>query len=273
MKKVFVKANTGKIPVKKAAFRLVKLFRSEGVKVEYDRAIAKLLGKKITDPKKSDAELFISLGGDGTFLNLARSIFPASAPVIGVNLGSLGFMAEIKLEKMAETLLKVLRGSYHLDRRMVLETKSGSKGLIAINEFVVSGTMGRVIRIQVSVDGEYVNTYSADGFIISTPTGSTAYSLSAGGPIVNPGVKGIILSPICPHTLTNRPLIISEESTVKLKVLLRGSKASLIADGQQRVEIKEGSEFTIRKSENTVNMVIPSVNSYYKILREKLRWG
>ena len=274
IKKVFIEANPGKKQVKETLAALSKLLKKKGVEAFFGPGAGLISGKKPSNPLKCEAQLFIALGGDGTFLKLARSIFPSSAPMLGINLGSLGFLSEIKLPEMKKAVEKVLDGDYHIDERMALEACLGpGKRLTALNEFVIAGTTGRVISLSVSVDGEFVNTYSADGIIISTPTGSTAYSLSAGGPIVAPNVKGIIITPICPHSLTNRPLLVPEESLIELKLELRGGTTVIATDGQVRYELKKNALLTIKKAKGAVNMIIPSRNSYFRILREKLRWG
>ena len=274
IKKVFIEANPGKKLVKETLEALQKLLKKKGVEAFFGPGAGLIAGQKPSNPLKCKAELYVSLGGDGTFLKLARSVFPSSAPLLGINLGSLGFLAEVKLPGMKKTVEKVLNGDCHIDERMALEASLGSgKKLTALNEFVISGTTGRVISLSVSVDGEFVNTYSADGIIISTPTGSTAYSLSAGGPIVAPDVKGIIITPICPHSLTNRPLLVPEESVIELKLELRGGTTVIATDGQERFELKKNAVLAVNKAKGSVKMVIPSKNSYFKILREKLRWG
>ncbi len=274
IKKVFIEANPGKKHVAGTLAALQKLFIKKNIEVFFGPGAGLIAGKKYSNPLKSGAELYISLGGDGTFLKLARSVFPSSSPMLGINLGSLGFLAEIKLPEMKKAVGKVLGGDYHIDERMALEACFGQgKKLTALNEFVISGTTGRVISLSVSVDGEFVNTYSADGIIISTPTGSTAYSLSAGGPIVAPNVKGIIITPICPHSLTNRPLLVPEESIIELKLELRGGTTVIATDGQERFELKKNAVLAVKKAKGTVKMIIPSKNSYFRILREKLRWG
>ena len=145
--------------------------------------------------------------------------------------------------------------------------------MIALNDVVVSNIIGRVIDLDVFIDDEYINTYKADGIIFATPTGSTAYSLAAGGPIVNSNVSGIVITPICPHTLTNRPIIVPDSSVVKVTAKLKGGKARVTADGQQDIVLSGNFTVSIKKTDHPVRLIIPSKNSYYKILREKLRWG
>lgn len=275
MKKVYIMANTNKPDVKKITARMIKWLVKKKIKTFLHGNIARLLGKKSKIPAEN-MDLYIALGGDGTFLNLVRTVHPTQTPIIGINLGSLGFLAEVKLEKMTGMLEKVIQGNYDINKRMVLESLclgDKFKKLTALNDVVISGTKGRLIRLDVHINGEYLTTYSCDGLIVATPAGSTAYSLSAGGPIVNPKLYAIIITPICPHTLTNRPLIVTDDSVVEVFLNLKGETARVTADGQKEYILKGKNVIRIKKSQYPVNLVIPSKNSFYKILREKLHWG
>lgn len=278
MESVYITANVNKPDVKKIAVKLIKWLAKKKIKIFLHNDIAKLLRKKAGRPARESIDLYVSLGGDGTFLNLVRTIHPTQKPVIGINLGSLGFLAEVKLEKMINVLDEVLKGNYNIDKRMVLEStcfgkKIAFNKLISLNDIVISGIEGRLIKLDVHINSEYVTTYSADGLIVSTPTGSTAYSLSAGGPIVNPRLHAIILTPICPHTLTNRPIIITGDSIVEIFINIKNETVKVVADGQKEYLLKGENIIRIKKSEYPVNLIIPSKNSFYKILREKLHWG
>ncbi|MFH1824256.1 MAG: NAD(+)/NADH kinase [Candidatus Firestonebacteria bacterium] len=286
MKSVFIMANINKPKVKEVANKLIKWFNKRKIKVYLDHSLAKLLKKKRKEKVCFDksisyrnlkVDLYIALGGDGTFLNLIRTQYPTSTPILGINLGSLGFLTEVKLENMERVLENLIKENYNIEERMILEGVINNKKVAALNEIVISGLKGRLIKLRMQIlNYEYETTYNADGLIISTPTGSTAYSLSAGGPIVNPKVNGIIITPICPHTLTNRPVVVSDDSKIKitirrLKPATTNEKAKIVADGEQKnYYLKGNNSIIIKKSNYPVKLVIPFKNSYYKILREKL---
>jgi NAD+ kinase len=275
MKSVFIMANVNKPKVIKITTKLIKWFKRRKIKVYLDKNIAGLLNKKGVSGKNLNVNVYIALGGDGTFLNLVRTVYPTSVPILGINLGSLGFLTEVRVENIDEVLENLFKGNYNTEERMVLEGTINNKKIVALNEIVVSSTKGRLIKLGMQIlNYDYETTYNADGLIISTPTGSTAYSLSAGGPIVNPKVEGIIITPICPHTLTNRPVVVSHDSNIKIFIKSKGEKAKIIADGKQKGCFLKGDNFIIiKKSDYPVRLVIPFKNSYYKILKEKLHWG
>lgn len=277
MKKVFLSINETKPGIARHALLLVKWLKSEGVEVLLDKPAAKLLKKKASNPNPG-VELYIALGGDGTLLKLVRQVQPTLTPFVGINAGLLGFLAEIKITNMKKALSRILKGNYEIDSRMALvseveTTTGGLKTLRSLNDVVVSGIRGRLITLDVHVNEEYLNSYRADGIIISTPTGSTAYSLSAGGPIVNPRLNGIIITPICPHTMTNRPIILPADSILKIFISGKGHKeVKVIADGQVECLMGKDSLLVVKRAEQSVNLIIPGKNSFYEILREKLNW-
>jgi NAD+ kinase len=278
MQTVYLKINEGKPDIKKITLSLVKWLKSKGVKVLLDSSAAKTAGKKAVKIDLSMIDLFIALGGDGTLLSLVRQACPTKAPFIGINAGMLGFLTEIKLKDMKSALNKVLKGEYEIDERSTLETEvedlNGKvKTLHSLNDTVISALKGRLITLDVHVNEEYLNSYRADGIIISTPTGSTAYSLSAGGPIVSPKLNGIIITPICPHMLSNRPIIVPDDSVLKIFVKVKdGNKVKVTADGQSECLIAKDSPIIIRKAKTPVKLVVPAKNSFYEILRQKLNW-
>ncbi len=230
------------------------------------------------DQMPSQCELILSLGGDGTMLSAARLVVGHQIPLLGINLGGLGFLTEISIEDLYPKMEKVLRGRYTLEKRMgleaLIEVKGRTESFFAFNDVVVDrGASPRVIRVDVTIDGEYFNTYKADGLILSTPTGSTAYSLSAWGPIVLPSMESIILNGICPHALTVRPTVIPASSTVVLKVEFEGSDALISMDGQEYVRIESGTVFKVIRSRNDVLLVSLGELSFFDLLRRKLQWG
>jgi len=278
MQTVFLKINAGRPGIKKVTLSLVKWLTAKGVKVVLDGTAAKITGRKAVKTDLALIDLFIALGGDGTLLSMVREAHPTNAPFIGINAGMLGFLTEIKLKDMKSALTKVLKGDYEIDERSSLETEveglTGKvKTLYSLNDIVISALKGRLITLDVHVNDEYLNSYRADGIIISTPTGSTAYSLSAGGPIVSPKLNGIIITPICPHMLSNRPIIVPDDAVLKIFVKVKGdNKVKVTADGQVECLIAKETPVIIRKTKSPVKLVVPSKNSFYEILRQKLNW-
>ncbi len=278
METVFLKINARKPDMKKRTQVLVKWLKSRGMAVLLDASAAGILGVQASKKQKKTIDLYIALGGDGTLLELVREAGPTGTPFVGINAGRLGFLADIKLQDMKKTLTKIFGGEYEIDNRMALESEvevSGGriKKLRSLNDIVVSGIRGRLITLDVHVNEEYLNTYRSDGIIISTPTGSTAYSLSAGGPIVNPGLDGIIVTPVCPHTMSNRPIILPADSVIKIFVSGKGQKeVKVIADGQVECLLGGKNLLVVKKAAQPVKLILPGKNSFYGILREKLNW-
>jgi NAD+ kinase len=225
--------------------------------------------------KRSD--VLISLGGDGTMLASARAVGEHETPILGINLGGVGFLTEINCNDLTNTLNRLKRGDYFIEKRMVLQTEvDGTKKLdqYALNDVVLDkGEVARLFLMHLFVQDEFICSYSADGLIVSTPTGSTAYCLAAGGPIINPRLNAIIVSPICPHTLASRPIVFSENETLKVVVELSSRHAVLTIDGQVAFNLKSGSSVSIRKAEHAVNLIKFRDRSFYDILRTKLHWG
>lgn len=224
-------------------------------------------------------DLVVSLGGDGTLLSVARSLGTKRVPILGVNLGTLGFLTEVNVDEVFEALEGVLAGEAQVVSRMRLEVVAtrGDREIgryQALNEVVVDkSSLSRMIRLEVEADTQQVTTYHADGLIVATPTGSTAYSLSAGGPIILPGTEVIALTPICPHSLTQRPLVLPQSSRVVVRVRSAGSEVSLTVDGQEGLALLDGDAVEIHKSAYPVDIVASPRRSRFDILRAKLRWG
>lgn len=226
----------------------------------------------------SRAKLVIVFGGDGTLLNAARQLARFGVPLTGVNQGRLGFMTDIPLNSMLEGVGAVLSGKHTVEERMMLsvEIKRGDKDLVkslAVNDVVVSrGAMGRMIEFEVDIDGQFVYTQRSDGLIICTPTGSTAYALSNGGPILHPSMRGFALVPICPHALSNRPIAVPDHSRVEI-VMLHALHSYAYFDGQSHIGLEGGDKITVRRCENNIRLLHPHGYSYYAMLREKLHWS
>lgn len=223
--------------------------------------------------------LIIVLGGDGTLISVARKVGDLGVPILGVNLGSLGFLTEITRRELYEVLEQVFNGDFHVSSRIMLDVKVKRQGkevghFHVLNDVVINkGALARIIDMEAWIDGEYLTTYKADGLIISTPTGSTAYSLAAGGPIIYPGTSCIVLSPICPHMLTNRPIILSDSSDVRVEVKFQDEDVVLTADGQVGMPLKGGDLVEVRKSRSRTMLISSPTRSYFEVLRTKLRWG
>ncbi len=225
-----------------------------------------------------ETDLIVVLGGDGTLLSIARRT-DARVPILGVNLGELGFLTEVVEREALAMLARVVAGRFELDRRMTLGALLERGGRVvrrlrALNDVVVTnGARARIVEFSVSVDGLPLTTYRADGMIVATPTGSTAYSLSAGGPIVDPTVEVLLLSPISPHTLSNRPVVLRPEARVRIAIARREQDALLTIDGQERMELSGGDVVEVRRSRSPVSLVRSPDRTYYDVLRSKLGWG
>ena len=226
-----------------------------------------------------DADLALVFGGDGAILKTARRLGRNRVPVCGVNLGKLGFLATLTDTNLAESLRSIMRGDFTVAPAIMFNCSVLRGGTVVheargVNDAVISrGALSRIIPVDVRLDGERIATYNGDGVIVSTPLGSTAHSLSAGGPIVEPGLDALILTPICPHTLSNRPLVIPAGCEVELAVTENSHGAALTIDGQVFQELAEGDRVIVRLSEERLNLVRSSGHSYYRTLREKLGWS
>jgi NAD+ kinase len=227
----------------------------------------------------ADAELVVVLGGDGTLIHAARLVAGRPIPILGVNLGSLGFMTEIPQAELFDSLDAALEGKLTVNRRMKLRVRlwRDQKVLIedeVLNDVVINkGALARIADHEASIDGEYVTTYKSDGVIISTPTGSTAYALSAGGPIVHPALEAIILAPICPHALTQRAIVVPSEKVLSIVIKSEVADVFLTIDGQEGYPLRMGDRLEVDRSPNPVLILRNPKLGYFSILRQKLHWG
>lgn len=226
------------------------------------------------DELSKSCDMVVSIGGDGTMLNTAYEMRHSSTPIIGVNFGKLGFLAEFDLTGFTDFLQDIKTKNYFVEERMTLLGECCGKELYAINDLVIDkGSWSKMIELTIKVDDDYVATFSADGLIVATPTGSTGYSLSTGGPIVNPKADVITLSPIAPHTLTMRPLVISSQQKVTVIVNSPSEKIQVSCDGQRVEYFDSPSVIIIEKSKQPVRLVHSNRTNYFEILRNKLFWG
>ena len=281
-----IAGNLRKEGVPTVAQKVVERFKSEGVDFVIERSLAAVLRKKLKMQSAGRAvsekdlparcDMLISLGGDGTILRLARQVAEKGTPLLGVNLGKLGFLAEVSVEDLDACLTEVLKGDYFVVERMMLQATihKNSKTYNALNDIVVDKFgSSRVLNFETHVNGEYLATFTADGIILSTPTGSTAYAMANGGPIVTPHNRAITISPICPHSLTARPVIVPDDSVIRIKVVSSENKVHVTADGQDEVLVRPPTEIRIKRSPFSARLVKRRNTSYYDILRKKLNWG
>lgn len=219
----------------------------------------------------------ITIGGDGTLLRAAKKIMKNKEIfVVAVNMGSLGFLTEIKASEAFETYKQVLEGRYKLEERKLLEINIKGGRYHALNELVFSkgGKMSKLIKVSMySKEQGYINTYRADGVIVATPTGSTAYSLSAGGPLIKPGLNAMVITPIAPHNLSTRPIVIDGNEELEVEAVDVEMDTGVTIDGEKCIKLTKGERVGIRYSDKVLKLVVPSNRNYYGVLREKLKWG
>ncbi len=236
----------------------------------------KLLG----DDQTSDADLIIAIGGDGTMLYASSLARETDTPILGINRGRLGFLADVTPDEMIVSVDHVLRGDYTTDSRLLLESRlltscGEEKTAFALNDVVLQRReTGRMLEFETRISGRYVNTHSGDGLIVATPTGSTAYALSCGGPIIEPQLDAIVIVPICPHTLTDRPIVISADQTIEIRLIERAeAKAEITVDGFSLGGIRPDDKMVICAANTRVTLIHPPGYDFYGILRSKLFWG
>jgi NAD+ kinase len=263
--------------------RLVRILKRRNQRYLCDPDTARLLGERgkarALGALTGSVNLLIVLGGDGTLLGVARSLTKRSVPVLGVNLGKLGFLTETALEELEGVVPKVLAGRFEVEERMMLEVQvlRGRKSIAIsklLNDVVINkSALARILEMDVRIDGQFVAIYHADGLIVSTPTGSTAYSLSAGGPIVLPRMKAFCITPICPHALTNRPLVVPDSVTIQITLESESPDVYCTMDGQVGLPLRAGDRLRVRRSGTSLPLIVPHPRNYFDVLRKKLRWG
>ncbi len=263
-------------------YKLIPWLRERSCKVLCDSDTAAIVKESSSLSREEiacQADLLIVLGGDGTLLGVARKTHPYNVPILAVNLGNLGFLTEVTLDELYPSLENILAGKYDVEHRMLLNTciwRNGNKAEDhnVLNDVVISkGAVARVLNLQVLVNGQYMTSYRADGLIIATPTGSTAYSLSAGGPIIHPSMHTLVLSPICPFTLTNRSILIPDQSIIQVKLAGEYEDVRITLDGQEGCDMNVEDTLEIQKTKTTLKMIPGPNKNYYQTLRQKLHWG
>lgn len=268
--------------VVRTAEQLVDWLKARQVECLVEEDLAVGSGLLVGCPREelpSKVDLLVVLGGDGTLLSAARLLAGSQVPLLGVNAGGLGFLTEVALEEMFQVLQSALVGEISITKRSLLEAvvrRDGEKVVSqsVLNDVVVNkGVLARIIDLETHIDDNYLTTFKADGLIISSPAGSTAYNLSAGGPIVHPALGCIILTPICPHTLTNRPIILPEDRTIRVSLGSVYGEVYLTFDGQVGYQMIEGDVLEVRTSPYRLSLIKSPHRSFYQVLRSKLRWG
>jgi NAD+ kinase len=281
IKKVGIIANIAKEQSPACTISLRDWMVARGIEVYLEEGIAAKVGDAAGVERGkigSLVDLLVVFGGDGTILRTARLVRDRDVPIMGINLGRFGYLTEINLEEMFSAMEIILAGDFQIERRMMLDVSiSGGEeppreGTV-LNDVVLNrGNLSRIVELETAVDDCYMTTFKADGLIIATPTGSTAYSLAAGGPIVFPELPSIVINPICPHTMTNRPIILPENAVIKVTLWTAEQGATLTLDGQVSFTVRSGETMTIRKSRHVTTLVSSPHRGYLEILRTKLGW-
>ena len=281
IRRVGIVSKPGREDIPPLVGKLLAWLDQQGVDAEYDVVTAGHLGRDggfRREELPEGFDLLVVLGGDGTLLSAARAVGEREIPILAVNLGGLGFMMTTGPDELLPHLERVLAGDYSVQSRSVLkaEIMRGNESVgayHALNDVVINkAAVARLLELDAFVDGEFVCSYRADGLVLSTPTGSTAYSLSAGGPVILPSVSAISVTPICPHTLTNRPVLVSEASTVEA-VLRRGEDAYLTVDGQVGIALHQLDRIRARRADHSVKVIQPQRVRFFEVLRSKMKWG
>ena len=271
MKKIILLGDKSKKKIRETITKLEPLFRK--------KAHLSIIDISDEDELKNvSADIAFVFGGDGTILSASRKLYSKQIPLIGVHLGKFGFLAELTLKDIDDSLERICSGEYVVSQRMLLACKVIRAGqvineTVGLNDAVISRTsLSRLISIRLYVNEKIVTTYSCDGLIVSTPAGTTAHSLSAGGPIVTPDMEAFAITPICPHTLSNRPLVVSGNSKVEMEQISESKGIGLTVDGQVYFDVKAGDRVVIEKAEKKLQLIDTQTRTFYDVLKEKLNW-
>ncbi len=284
-KKIGLFGKYGESRIAGDVLRLATYLTEKKREVILEKSTAELLGQSdfqhaAIETIGDQIDLIIVIGGDGTLLNVARALADHEVPLLGINLGRLGFLTDISASSMTDELEKILDGDYETEERSMLHAEVMRAGKIvhtsrALNDVVVNkGELARLIEFETFIDGEFVNSVRADGVVVSTPTGSTAYALSAGGPILQPALPAIGLVPICPHTLSDRPIMVSDSCVIEIVMTELGNqRAYLTFDGQASISLQDRDHIFVRRMDIPIRLIHPSGRNHYSVLRAKLHWG
>jgi NAD+ kinase len=283
IKKIGIVSKPKKAEIREIVPQLVEWLHNRDIEVSIDKETGSILESSEKCLTRNElpgkVDLLIVLGGDGTLLAAARALYRHEVPIFAVNLGDLGFLTVITRDELYPALEGVLSGNYRSERRVQIEGElvradEALSTFRALNDVVLNkGAIARIQDFEVYADGEFISNYKSDGLIISTPTGSTAYSLAAGGPVVSPTVEAFIVTPICAHTLTNRPLVLQDSANIEIVVKSQREAAYLTVDGQVGIATHSEDIIRVRKSDSFVELIQPPQRNYYEILRQKLKWG
>ncbi len=281
MKKIGIICKTGRLEPLELLNKLLPWLKEKGAEVFVDQEVASSL--KVKGYPRSQlpevAELMVVLGGDGTLLSVARLVCEKGLPILGVNLGGLGFITEVQVAGLHGALERVFSGSCVVEERLMLSASVQRHGerigeYTVLNDVVINkGALARIIEMETYVDKAYVTTFRADGLIVSTPTGSTAYCLAAGGPILYPTTDCISLTPICPHTLTNRPIVLPDSALIEISLKSVAEDVFLTLDGQVGFSLRQNDVISVAKSPYRTRLIIPHERDFFQVLRTKLGWG
>jgi len=277
-KKVAIVSNSSNKNVIEIAHQCLEVLESQGIKLYLTKELNSLGNKYVVGDRKiiKEADLLISIGGDGSMLSNSRRFGFKGIPILGINLGNVGFLTDIAPENITTSLTEVINGEYEEDSRFFLEANinADSKKYIALNEVVIhSGAVAQLIEFELYVNEDFVYRQRADGLIISTPTGSTAYSLSGGGPIIHPNVKALALLPMFPHSLSSSPLLVDDSSEIIIKIVGKNNKSTLSMDSHDSVNLKKGDEVTLSKASSHLTLIHPTDHNFYFGCRNKLGWS
>lgn len=282
LKKIGVYAKKNHPDAEQIALEICERLKRDDIEVLLEDSLAEQIGQinGFDEDEIPDlVDLIIVLGGDGTLISVARRVGHRDVPILGINLGQLGFLTEVTLAELPAMLDRLVAGDYQVTDRMMLGASIHRNGKVVgeytvLNDVVINkGALARIIDMAASVDGQHLCTYKADGLIISTPTGSTGYNLAAGGPIIYPEINSLVISPICPHMLTNRPIVVWSKSVIEIEVRFEDDVVFFTADGQVGRKLLPGDIVEVRRSEARTKLVTSPSKDYFEILRTKLSWG
>ncbi len=282
MKRIGIVSKPKKAEIREIVPPLMQWFRERDLEVYIDKET----GATLVSPEKcltrneipTRVDLVVVLGGDGTLLATVRALNRKPVPILAVNLGGLGFLTVITQDELYPTLERVLAGNFQTERRVQIEADivradEVISSFLALNDVVLNkGAIARVLDFDVWVDGKFISTYKSDGLIVATPTGSTAYSLAAGGPVIVPSVAAFIVTPICAHTLTNRPIVLPDSATIEVAVKSQRESVYMTVDGQVRIAVRSEDTVRMKKASSAVELIQSPQKNYFEILRQKLKW-